>query len=211
MIGADFDPVMTAEPNYRSAIADYIRREARPVEKYSHQPRLYALSRLVAEGQSYDDDVLFAAAWMHDLGVFYGHRPQDPVELERWDNVQYAVAEAPGILTGMGFPDAKIPAVLEAIRTHQPSCEPVAIEGVILRDADILEQLGAIGIVRAVCKIGRDTRYATFAPVIEALRRGLVALPGQLRLQAARRLAQSRIQILEAFLQAIDRESLGFL
>jgi uncharacterized protein len=201
---------MAAKADFRSALVEYIRCEARPIEKYSHQPRLYALATQVGEGQVYDDDVLFAAAWIHDLGVFQGHRPEDPVELERWDNVRYAIAQAPGILVGIGFPAAKIPAVLEAVRTHQPSFDPITIEGVILRDADILEQLGAVGIVRTVCKIGRDTRFSTFADAVESLRRAL-SLPGQLRLEGARRLAASRTQVLEAFLQAIDRESQGLL
>ncbi len=202
---------MTAEPKFRTALADYLRLQARPVEKFSHQPRLYALATQVGEGLTYDDDVLFAAAWIHDLGVFYGHRPENPVELERWDNVKYAILKAPDVLAGVGFPATKIPAVLEAVRTHQPSFDPVTMEGIILRDSDILEQLGAIGIVRTVCKIGRDTRFATFAPAIESLRRSLAWLPGQLRLESARRLAEPKIEMLEQFLKAIDRESQGFL
>ena len=63
--------------SFRIAIADYIRREARPVEKFGHQPRLYALACRIGEGLQYDDDVLYAAAWLHDLGVFIGHRPED--------------------------------------------------------------------------------------------------------------------------------------
>ena len=202
---------MSTESSFRDALVDYIREQARPLEKYSHQPRLYALATQVGEGQTYDDDVLFAAAWIHDLGVFYGHRPEDPKELERWDNVRYARAQAPGVLADAGFPAAKIPAVLEAVRTHQPSFDPVTIEAIILRDADMLEQLGAIGIVRTICKIGRDTRFATFEPAVESLRRSLASLPSQLRLDSARRLAEPKIQILEEFLRAIDRESQGFL
>ena len=52
-------------------------------------------------------------------------------------------------------------AVLECIAHHQPQDVPETIESTILRDADILEQLGAVGIVRTVCKVGRDTRFAS--------------------------------------------------
>ena len=65
---------------YRTAIADFIRGEARPVDKYGHQPRLYSLTVKVGEGQVYDDEVVYAGAWLHDLGVFLGHRPEDPEE-----------------------------------------------------------------------------------------------------------------------------------
>lgn len=193
--------------DFRQAIQDYIVREARPLEKFGHQPRLYSLAQRVAAGHTYDDDVLFAAAWLHDIGVFEGHRPEDPAELARWDNVAYAVELAPSLLNRMGFPNEKVTAVVEAIRTHQPAARPVAIEGIILRDADILEQLGAIGVMRTVCKIGRDTRFPTFTAAAESLRRALVSLPAQIRLDTTRALAQPKIEILQAFLDAVTVES----
>ena len=64
---------------------DYIRQQAQPVDKFSHQPRLYDLTRTIGAGQTYDDDVVFAAVWMHDLGVFVGHRPEEPAALANWD------------------------------------------------------------------------------------------------------------------------------
>ncbi|MEY2427998.1 MAG: uncharacterized protein QOJ40_883, partial [Verrucomicrobiota bacterium] len=133
------------QPGYRAGIADYIRSQAKPPDKFSHQPRLYQLARQVAAEEPFDDDVLYAGAWMHDLGVFIGHRPEELAALAAWDHVAYAMREAPSILQRLGFPPEKIPAVLEVIRTHLPSGKPTGFEGVLLRDADILEQLGAIG------------------------------------------------------------------
>src|SRR5208283_3532374 len=40
---------------FRQAIRDYIHREARPVEKFGHQVRLYALTQQVGAGLEYDD------------------------------------------------------------------------------------------------------------------------------------------------------------
>ena len=148
--------------NFRLPLAEYVRSQALPVDKLGHQPRLYAMTQLVGQGLAYDDDVVYAAAWLHDLGVFIGHRPEDPAELAAWDSVSYAMKEAPAALLRCGFPTTKVADVVEAIRTHQPHLRPVTLEGTILRDADILEQLGAIGILRVVAKIGRDTRYPTF-------------------------------------------------
>ena len=193
--------------DFRRAIREYIAREARPVDKFGHQPRLYALAQQVGAGHAYDDDVLFAAAWLHDIGVFIGHRPEDPVGLAGWDNVAYAVERAPSLLKEMGFPDEKVNAVVEAIRTHQPAAHPGAIEGVILRDADILEQLGAIGILRTVSKIGRDTRFPTFTAAAASLQKALEALPAQIRLDTTRTLAQPKIELLRAFLAALAAES----
>jgi uncharacterized protein len=188
---------------------EYIRANARPPDKFSHQPRLYRLARQLAEESDYDDDVVFAAAWMHDLGVFIGHRPENPAELAAWDHVAYVFKQGPAILRQVGFPAEKIPAVLEAIRTHLPSARPASFEGVLLRDADILEQLGAVGILRAVSKVGRDTRFLRFGDALAVLRRNAEQLPAQLELASARRLAQPRLTILKAFLEAAEAEAGG--
>jgi uncharacterized protein len=196
---------------WRDALVEYIRLEARPLEKFSHQPRLYSLIREIGTGLDFDDDVVFAAVWLHDLGVFYGHRPEDLEALARWDNTAYAMERAPAILRGFGFPEHKVPAVVEAIRTHQLSGEPASIEATLLRDADVLEQLGAVGILRTVCKIGRDTRFATFADAIRSLQKTLDSLPSLIRLDSARRLAEPRVAELRAFLAAAHAESGGAL
>ena len=199
------------EISYRHAIAKYIRAEANPPDKFSHQPRLYQLAKQLAQSQPFDDDVLYAAAWLHDIGVFIGHRPEDPAALAKWDNVAYALKEAPGLLQRFGFPAEKIAAVIETIRTHLPSGRPTSFEGTLLRDADILEQLGAVGILRTVCKIGRDTRFTTFEDALRVLQSNAEQLGAQLQLDAARRLAQPRLQILNAFLSAAKNENASYL
>ncbi|MGN6555061.1 MAG: HD domain-containing protein [Verrucomicrobiota bacterium] len=195
--------------DFRNAIVGYIREQAKPVDKFSHQPRLYKLTQQVGAGQVYDDDIVFAAVWLHDLGVFVGHRPEEPEALAAWDCVAYAMKQTPAVLTERGFPPEKIPAVVEAIRTHQPSASPANVEGLILRDADILEQLGAVSILRTICKIGRDTRFQTFPDALRLLRKNVEALPSQLRLVSSRKLAEPRLQALQAFLSAAEAEGAG--
>jgi uncharacterized protein len=197
--------------DFREKIREYVAREALPREKFGHQARLYELTRLIGAGLCYDDDVVFSAAWLHDLGVFAGHRPEDPALLAQWNNVVYAEECAPSILNDAGFPTDKVNAVVEAIRTHQPSGVPVSIEGAIVRDADILEQLGAIGVLRTVCKIGRDTRFPTFTTAVDSLRASLDGLPDQIRLDTTRALAEPKIELLQAFLQGVADEAHGAL
>ena len=197
------------QSEYRDAIIDYIRAQAQPSDKFSHQARLYRLATRLAEGRPYDDDVLYAAAWLHDLGVFRGHRPEDPAALAAWDHVAYATSRVPSILRQLGFPETKIAAAVEAIRTHLPSGKPTAFEGTLLRDADILEQLGAVGILRTVSKVGRDTRFVRYADAVRVLRRNLEQLPAQLELASARRLAQPRVEFLKVFLAAAETEADG--
>jgi uncharacterized protein len=196
-----------ARVSYREKIVEYIRTQAKPPDKYSHQVRLFELAKSLAGNEPFDEDVLFAAAWMHDLGVFIGHRPEDPAALAKWDNVAYAIEKTPAILQELGFPLDKIPAVLEVIRTHLPSSKPTSFEGILLRDADILEQLGAVGILRTVSKVGRDTRFVGFSDAIRVLERNLKELPDLLRLPSAQNAARPRIHCLKAFLEGALSEA----
>ena len=160
---------------------------------------------------SYDDDVVYAAAWLHDLGVFIGHRPEDPDELSGWDNVSYAMKQAPALLLRFGFPTTKVAQVVEAIRTHQPHLSPASLEGTILRDADILEQLGAIGILRVAAKIGRDTRYPTFTDAAATLRKSLADLPGKLHLETAKSAGSAKNCSARGFSSGAGQEAHGAL
>jgi uncharacterized protein len=197
------------DAGWRTALVDYILEQAKPVDKFSHQARLYGLATQLAKSYVCDDEILFAAAWLHDVGVFIGHRPELPEKLATWDHLAYAVSVVPEILRRIGFPHAKVNAVLEAIRTHLPSTEPTSIEGVILRDADILEQLGAVGILRTVSKVGRDTRFVRFDDALKVLRRNCDTLPGILKLEQSRQLARPRVDLLQTFLVAAQAEADG--
>ena len=187
--------------------------EAQPPEKFSHQARLYALCREIADAQPepVDDEILFAAAWAHDLGVFLGHRPSEPEALARWNSTAYTVAHAGSMLLQCGFPADKVGAAVECIRTHEADGEPSTLEGVILRDADLLEQLGAVAVMRTTAKIAQDTRFVTFADAAASLERALQSVPGHMRLPATQQLAEPRISALRAFLDALYAESMGDL
>ncbi len=195
--------------SWRESVVNYIRSEAQPVDKFGHQPRLYALSVRIAQdlpGEC-DDDVLFAAAWMHDLGVFLGHRPADPEKLAGWDHVPYTIGRTVELLRGWEFPEEKLERVAETIRTHQAKDEAAIVEAIVLRDADILEQLGAIGALRTVVKVGRDTRYQSYSAVVPVLRRAVDTLPSQVRLPTSRVLAEERAETLRNLLEAVEREA----
>jgi uncharacterized protein len=81
------------------------------------------------------------------------------------------------------------------------------MEAIVLRDADILEQLGAIGALRAFVKVGRDTRYRVYSDVVPVLERAVEGLPGRLRLARSRELAGPRVKALQGLLSAIRDEA----
>lgn len=193
--------------NWRESVVTYIRAEAQPEDKFGHQPRLYALAKKIGQGLEYDDDILFAAVWMHDLGVFLRHRPQVPEQLSSWDHVPYTIGRSRELLIEWGFPSEKLDAVAQAIRHHQAKDDPPTMEGALLRDADILEQLGAIGILRAVVKVGRDTRYPSFSSILPVLSDAVNHLAYQTRLTGSKAMAESRAEMLRSFLAAVHDEA----
>jgi len=195
------------EASWRERVIAYIRAEAQPEDKFGHQPRLYALCTKIGQGLEYDDDVIFAAAWMHDLGVFLGHRPKDLVELAQWDHVPYTIGRSRELLKEWNFPVEKLDGVADAIRSHQAKDEPLTIEATILRDADMLEQLGAIGVMRALAKVGRDTRYPSFSSVLPVIHHATNQLPSSLRLTTSKALSERRVGVLRSFMAAIEEEA----
>ncbi len=198
---------MSVDPGYREFLRRVVRDEARPAHKFGHQPRLYALCEEIGAGLAADDDVIFAAVWLHDLGVFEGNRPEELTELARWDHVAYAVRRGTELLRETDFPEAKIARVARVIEEHQPKDTPSSVEATIVRDADILEQLGATTVMRTAAKLGSDTRFHRFADVQRTLERQVDSLPGQLRLERARTLAEPRVRALRSFLQSLAAET----
>ena len=198
---------MFTNTKYRDVVERIVREQAQPSHKYGHQPRLYALCRQIGASTPYDDDVVYAAVWLHDLGVFEGNRPASTHELVTWDHVAFACEATARLLATTDFPRTKIAAVLRVIEEHQPHQEPTSIESTIVRDADILEQLGAIGVLRTAAKLGSDTRFHLFSDVQRYLERQLATLPEKLRLEASRRLAVEKINSLSPFLSALRAEA----
>ncbi len=197
---------MIPPKTYRDYLRGVVAEEARPPHKYGHQVRLYELAVLIGADLQYDDDVVFAAIWLHDLGVFEGNRPSDLAALERWDHVEYAVARCTALLAETDFPAQKIAHVCAVIREHQPKDRPTSLEATMVRDADILEQLGAVAVLRTAAKLGSDTRFTRFVDVTNYLRRQGIELPRRLELLKSRDLAIPRQHALNAFLDQLEKE-----
>ena len=89
---------------WRKAVVQYIESEARPVDRFGHQPRLYALACAIGRGIDCDDDVVFASGWLHDIGVLVGHRPDDPEASTHWDHVPYTIHKGPKPAPRVGIP-----------------------------------------------------------------------------------------------------------
>ena len=75
------------------------------------------------------------------------------------------------------------------------------------RDAEIPERLGAIGALRALVKVGQDTRYSAYSSALPVLQQLADELPSKLNLLAVQHLTASRVRALNAFIIAIQEEA----
>jgi uncharacterized protein len=161
---------------------------------YEHSYRIYRLARKIGEGMEYDDEVLHAACFLHDIDMSSGH-PDGSAEKARV------------ILGETGFTPGKIETVYRAILYHMPggSGEEPSIEGKLLHDANLLETLGAIGLIRLSIGSFFWHHLETMGEVIELLKhwRGYAET---FFFPKAKRLAKKRIEFLDLAISSSEKE-----
>jgi len=173
-----------------------------PAWGWQHSERNYRVALALAQGDGLkvDDDVLFAAAFLHDMGAF---QPCADTKMEHGD---CAAISSEAILRSAGFPMQKYAAVAAAERGHMyyrdPGTQP---EAIVLHDADSLDFLGAIGAARMLSLTG--SARPDFAGAVKSLRAFLNDIPPKLVTQTARAMAAVRVAELWQFLDALDRET----
>lgn len=170
----------------------------------SHSVRDYDVGKWIAatDHLTYDDDVLFAASYLHDIAGFA------PWEKQGVDHQDRGAELMDSVLTGFGFPAEKIEKVKAAIRTHMPDRAPgAAIESQLLHDADGLDWLGAIGIARDMSIVDANGGEPGFSWALNRLREDSAKVPGLLVTKAAKREAQRRLAVTRAFLKDLESET----
>lgn len=173
-----------------------------PAWGWQHSERNYNLGVKLAkeDGLRIDTDVLFAAAFLHDMAAF---KPCPDQKMEHGD---CAAIESESVLRDAGFPMQKFAAVQSAERAHMYYRNPgAAAEAVVLHDADSLDFLGDVGAARLIALTG--AKAPSFAPAVKQLRGLLAAIPSRLVTKAAKRIGAQRAAELAAFLDALGKES----
>jgi len=195
-----------AAADWRAGVRDLAAKNFKnPAWGYSHCMRDYALARelAAADHAAVDDDVLFAAAYLHDLAAF------KPWENDKLDHSDVAADIVDTILKGTGFPMAKIDAVRGAIRTHMYYRDPVGPEALYLHDADALDWLGAIGVARIIALVDPNGGSPDGPKAVKMLEDNLKNVPARVLSLAGKAMVPPRKAELEAFLKDLRRESDG--
>lgn len=161
--------------------------------------RLLHLIEIIGEGLAYDREVVWAAAHLHDWG---GYAPwlQSGV-----DHALRSGQVAREFLEQREFEQAWIEAVLLRIETHHQGGRERPLEAQLLSDADALDFLGVIGILRDFAKKPKAMREA-----FDTTQKRKAKLPAQLCLEKSRQIAAKRVQEMDHVLERFEEESFGY-
>lgn len=126
-----------------------------PCHDFYHTKRVLKVAEYLAEKEGADMFVVRLAALLHDIGRIeeYKHKYSEV----KIDHADLSAKSAGPLLKKFGLPEKTINAVCHAIIAHRfrnPTEPAKTIEAKVIRDADKLDSIGAIGIARAFAWLG---------------------------------------------------------
>jgi uncharacterized protein len=169
----------------------------------AHVQRLLKLIDRISAGIAYDRQALLWAVYLHDWGAFPRFARPDCEHALR--SKQITESE---ILPQVELPQEAKAKILEAIEFHDyRDKRPVqSAEALLLREADFLDFLGAIGIAREFAK-GPKNIQKSYQQILK--REGLIK--DRFTIPAAKEIAEERLARMQAFFDALLEESFGYL
>ncbi|WP_281954919.1 HD domain-containing protein [Pseudophaeobacter arcticus] len=193
-----------------------------PAHDIAHLDRVWANAHRIArdENEKTPDRVnlrvLIAGAYLHDLVNLPKDHPQ------RETASRLSAEKSKPILQGLGYSSDEIAAAQHVIEAHSFSAGLPAnsLEALILRDADRLDALGAVGIARTFMVAGTidrplcdpDDPFAANRPLddqiwsIDHWHLKLLKLPGDMATDKGRKIARKRARLMLAYLRQLAKE-----
>jgi uncharacterized protein len=165
----------------------------------NHTRRLLQLVEQIGQGLDYNQEAIWIAAHLHDWGAYA------PWAQKGVDHVVRSGQVAEEYLTAHNCPPDLKALILECIALHHKAGSDRSPEATLLRDADGLDFLGVVGVLRDFSKNPRDLRAA-----YEQVKKRRLAVPPMLYLDRARTMAEKRIHEMDALLKQFEAGSFGF-
>lgn len=170
-----------------------------PVASTDHVERMTRWCQKLGPAADADMEILIPGALLHDVGVVINRKKHYVVGRRR----------AAEILQESGFPEEKIDAALHVLESHSRygGPDPQTTEAKVGQDADALEYIGAIGILRAVVRGLNDGSFSgKIKDFPEYLRSILAKVEGTFHTEKAEELGRSRLKYMRSFLERIEKE-----
>ena len=198
------DTPAAGSQDWHSVVSQFAREHFKnPAWGFSHCQRDYELARQLAAADhvKLDDDVLYAAAYLHDMAAF------EPWQKSGVDHADRAAEIVDTVLRNTGFPMRKVDAVRGAIRTHMFDREPVGPEALYLHDADALDWLGAIGVARIFGLVDSNGGQPSGPEVVPMLESNLAKVPARVLSPAGKARVPERSGQLERYLRELREQT----
>jgi len=169
----------------------------------AHAKRLVELVKQISVNFPYDPRVMELAAYMHDWGAFPSYAQKDVEHAVR--SRQIVEAE---ILPRLDLTTWQKAVLLETIELHDYRDMRItkSNEALLLREADMLEFLGVIGLAREFARGPKNVE--TCYKRVLSRRDGI---QGRFTIPRAQEIAQVRFGRMNAFLKDLEEESLGVM
>lgn len=182
----------------------------------SHTERVVSNALLLVKKEKCDEEVVIAAAWLHDCVIVPKDHP------DRNNASKLAAEKATSYLKSIQFSKKRIPEVAHAIEAHSFSAgiKPKTTEAKIVQDADRLDALGAIGIARCFI-VGGQMNRSLYHPedpfstqrepddsewTVDHFYTKLFKLPELMNLESSKTEAKRRVDFMKQFLMRMDQE-----
>ena len=169
----------------------------------AHAKRLIELIKQISADIPYDPHIMELAAYMHDWGAVPKYIQRDVEHAIR--SRQVVEAE---ILPCLDLNPTQKTILLETIELHDyRDLRPTqSNEALLLREADMLEFLGMIGMARDFARGPRNVETC-----YKRILSRRADIQGRFTLPRAQEIARLRIERMNIFLKELEAESLGFM
>ena len=170
-----------------------------PVASTDHVERMTRWCQELGPAIDADMEILIPGALLHDVGVV----------INRKNHYVAGRNRAAKILREAGFPEEKIDAALHVLEAHSRygGPDPKTVEAKVGQDADALEYIGAIGILRSVVRGLHDGSFSVrIRDFPEYLRSVVAKVEGTFHTEKAEKLGRSRLKYMRSFLERIQQE-----
>jgi len=165
----------------------------------NHTRRLLHLISIIGEGMQYNQEVMWLAVHLHDWGAY------SPWAQAGVDHALRSKQVAQEFLAERGAPDELIQPVLECIESHHRGGPNRRNEAILLSDADALDFLGVVGVLRDFARKPRDFRWA-----YQSVKDHRQKLPQIICLEKTKEIAQKRIEEMDALIKTFEEETNGY-
>ena len=165
----------------------------------NHTRRLLHLIASIGNGQPYDSEVVWVSAHLHDWGAY------TPWAQAGVDHALRSKQVAETFLAERKYPEDFSTRVLECIEFHHSGDPNRSIESILLSDADTLDFLGVVGVMRDCAKSPKDLKGA-----VETIKKRRERLPNMIRLDKSKTIAAKRIKEMDELLAAFEEETAGY-